>query len=167
MASREHLTFAALGELVECIGARRVEQPEARLGVARIRRDQRFCDQLHHVVDDLAFWVGRIGGDGAGGVEREAASKDRQATQNRLLDLGQQAIAKSHGRERPHPSLSPPRTDINTTGLDCPKPSPLAGDSPMYRPRQLVDFATPITTALMVHGFEASPQVARRQLLRL
>jgi hypothetical protein len=38
----------------------------------------------------------------------------------------------------------------------------------MYRPRQLGDFATPITdTALMVHGFEASPQVARRQLLRL
>ena len=76
-------------------------------------------------------------------------------------------VVASHGRERPHPSLSPPRTDINATGLDCPKPSPLAGDSPMYRPRQLVDFATPITTALMVHGFEASPQVARRQLLRL
>src|SRR6202040_1866521 len=73
--------------------------------------------------------------------------------------------AKSHGRVRPHPSLSPPRTDINTTGLDCPapKPSPLDGDSPMYRPRQLVDLATPITdTALMVHGFEALPQVARR-----
>jgi hypothetical protein len=33
----------------------------------------------------------------------------------------------------------------------------------MYRPRQLVDLATPITdTALMVHGFEALPQVARR-----
>jgi len=32
----------------------------------------------------------------------------------------------------------PPRTD--TAGLDCPKRSPLAGDSPMYRPRQLVDF---------------------------
>jgi hypothetical protein len=59
----------------------------------------------------------------------------------------------------------PPRTDVNTTGLDCPapKPSPLDGDSPMYRPRQLVDLATPITdTALMVHGFEALPQVARR-----
>ena len=45
----------------------------------------------------------------------------------------------------------------------APKPSPLDGDSPMYRPRQLVDLATPITdTALMVHGFEALPQVARR-----
>jgi hypothetical protein len=55
----------------------------------------------------------------------------------------------------------PPRTD--TAGLDCPKRSPLAGDSPMYRPRQLVDLATPIIdTALMVHGFEALPQVARR-----
>jgi hypothetical protein len=32
----------------------------------------------------------------------------------------------------------------------------MGGDSPMYRPRQLVDLATPITdTALMVHGFEA------------
>jgi hypothetical protein len=54
---------------------------------------------------------------------------------------------------------------LNTTGLDCPapKPSPLDGDSPMYRPRQLVDLATPITdTALMVHGFKALPQVARR-----
>jgi len=54
---------------------------------------------------------------------------------------------------------------LNTTGLDCPapKPSSLDGDSPMYRPRQLVDLATPITdTALMVHGFEALPQVARR-----
>jgi hypothetical protein len=73
--------------------------------------------------------------------------------------------AKSHGRDRPHPSLSPPRTDINTTGLDCPAPapSPLDGDSPMYRPRPLVDLATPITdTALMVHGFEPLPQIARR-----
>jgi hypothetical protein len=46
----------------------------------------------------------------------------------------------------------------NLTGLDCPapKPSPLDGDSPMYRPRQLVDLAAQITdTALMVHGFEA------------
>src|SRR5580704_7148602 len=70
--------------------------------------------------------------------------------------------AKSHGRVRPHPSLSPPRTDINTTGLDCPapKPSPLDGDSPMYRPGQLVE---PITdTVLMLHEFEALPQVARR-----
>jgi hypothetical protein len=58
-----------------------------------------------------------------------------------------------------------PEPTLITTGLDCPapKPSPLDGDSPMYRPRQLVDLATPITdTALMVHGFEALPQVARR-----
>jgi len=36
----------------------------------------------------------------------------------------------------------------------------LDGDSPMYRRRQLVE---PITdTVLMLHGFEALPQVARR-----
>jgi len=60
----------------------------------------------------------------------------------------------------------PPRTD--TAGLDCPKRSPLAGDSPMYRPRQLVDFVRRSPTRpWWCIGFEASPQVARRQLLCL
>jgi len=38
----------------------------------------------------------------------------------------------------------------------------------MYRPRQLVDLATPITdTALMVHGFEALRRLRGDELLRL
>ena len=75
MASCERLTFAALGELVEGIGARDLWQPVARIGVARIRRNQRLRDELCHLVEDLDFGMGGIGSDCTGGLPTKIARR--------------------------------------------------------------------------------------------
>jgi hypothetical protein len=47
--------LAAFRELHPSIGARRFEQPKMRVGASHVCHDQRFRDQLQHLIDDLAL----------------------------------------------------------------------------------------------------------------
>src|SRR5271166_4414503 len=93
MAATECIDSATFSEFVEGIGARGLQQPQTRFGIAHIRSDQRLRDQFRHLNDDFAFGVGDIGGDGACGVKRKTAGEDGEAAQKPLLGLGQQPIA--------------------------------------------------------------------------
>ena len=53
VASGHLVEFAAVGELLERVGPRRLEQPIARDCARDIRRDQRLRDQVRDAVDDL------------------------------------------------------------------------------------------------------------------
>ena len=55
VAARELFALTTLDEFLERVGPRRVEQSEARLGVAHIRSDQRLHDKFRHPVDNFAF----------------------------------------------------------------------------------------------------------------
>lgn len=75
VASSNRIDFAALGELAEGIDARGLQQPQARLGAAYIRGDQRLRDQFRHLIDDLAFRMSGIGGHGSSALKRETAGE--------------------------------------------------------------------------------------------
>jgi hypothetical protein len=87
------LDLAGLGQPLPAILPHRLEQPVARLVAARLGLHQRLGDQLeeqleHVVRDHLA-----AGGDGLGGLEREAAGEDRQPAPERPLGRRQQVVA--------------------------------------------------------------------------
>jgi len=92
LAAKERVAFAALGESCPGIGARRLGQSQVRLGASHISHNQRFCDELHHLVGDLALRMANIGRHRRGRAKREASGKDRQAAQDRLLEVAEEPI---------------------------------------------------------------------------
>lgn len=84
LAAMERVAFAALGEFSPGMGARRRGQPQERLGPLNIGDNQRFRDELEHIVDDLALRVAYIGRRRRGRIKRETGGKDRQAAQERI-----------------------------------------------------------------------------------
>ena len=77
MAVMDPVASAALGEPYPSISARRLEQPQALLGVMPIGYDQRLGDQLQHVIDDLSLRAGGMGRGRRCVLKREATCKYR------------------------------------------------------------------------------------------
>jgi hypothetical protein len=53
MVARDRFQLAAVAELFERVGPRRVKQAVARDGAVDLRRDERFRDQAGNAVDDF------------------------------------------------------------------------------------------------------------------
>jgi len=87
------ILLTELGELLGAVLPDRVEQAVARDGAVDLRRDQRFRDQIGKAVDDFRRRDLRACHDRTGRLQAEHTSKDRQATQDRALGLGQQLVA--------------------------------------------------------------------------
>jgi hypothetical protein len=89
----DFVDLASFGEFLQPVGASRLQHPIARIARSRIGDDQRALNQPRQEIDDCESVDGRIGGDGGGSVDVEAAGKNRQPPQHDALVLGQQIVA--------------------------------------------------------------------------
>ena len=104
VAARDPFALAALVELLDRVGAGRVEQPEPRFGAADIRDDQRFRHQIGQAVYRIDARLCCIHRHGSGSLDRKAAGKDAESPEEPLLVLAQQTVAPiEDGPHRPVP----------------------------------------------------------------
>ena len=113
VAVRDLFALAALIELLDRVGAGRVEQPEPRFSAADIRDDQGFRHQIGQPVYRLGRWVCCIEGHRCGSLDSKAASKDAKRPEEPLLVLAQQVVAPiddgPHGPMPRHRCATPRR----------------------------------------------------------
>jgi hypothetical protein len=93
VTARDPLTFTALVELLDRIGAGRVKQPEPRPGAADIRDNQRFRHQIGQAVDRINTCCCRIHGNGRGCLDGKAAREYAEGAERSLLVLAEQTVA--------------------------------------------------------------------------
>ncbi len=98
MASGHRSELPAVGELLERIDPRGLEQAGLRVGIRDLDDEQRFRGQVRHDVDHLRR-VEVVGcDDGAGRLQRETAGEDRQPVQDGALYRHEQLVAPVEGR---------------------------------------------------------------------
>ena len=83
------LPLAALVELIDRIGAGRIEQVEPRFSAADIRDDQGFRHQTGQAVYRIAPCVCWIDGHGCDSLDRKATDKYAESPEKQLLVLAQ------------------------------------------------------------------------------
>ena len=88
MASGHLVELPAVGELLERVDSRGLEQAVLRVGIRDLDDDQRLRRQIRHDVDHFrrVEVVGRD--DGTGRLQRETTGKNAQAVQDGALDRG-------------------------------------------------------------------------------
>jgi hypothetical protein len=122
--------LAALRQLPERIGARRLEESVAVSGIPDIDRHQRLSDEIGDVINRAGRVDRVVRHDDARAVEREAAGKDRETTEHRALGLREKTIAPIEGlHQRLMPPMSvPPPAGQQSEAVVEPSRNPLETD---------------------------------------
>ena len=98
VAAREPLAFAALAQLFQSVGTRRVKQAVISHVAADVGRNQRFCREVCDRFENIGGADAVVGGNRSRCIDGEIALEHGNAPQNDLLGFRQQIVAPIHSR---------------------------------------------------------------------
>jgi hypothetical protein len=93
VAPRHLFELAALGEFIESVSARCLEQSIIHRRAGAIRNDERFLHQIRNMVDPIRCADLRAGDHRTRCLQGKAAGEDSQAAQDRAFRLGEKLVA--------------------------------------------------------------------------
>jgi hypothetical protein len=93
VAMEHFLADGVRAKLLQCVGARDLEQAVAGRRARQFHPDQRFADQVQQAVAHHGGGQTLVGEHRVGGLQREAGLEHPAAAQDFLLRRGQQVIA--------------------------------------------------------------------------